>query len=293
MPLSSRLAIGLVCVASCAHRAPVVVPATPAQRPVSTVVFRDAFDAPGAVPGHALNHALEQRQSGPLAPATWSRAPGVWFTGQGPDIGHSSVIGPPGGGDGRLVFHTNTAVRLERAIAPDAGGGYEVRFRVDPVVDNVESLGWVSVLLSTDPDGLGWVTRPDAAPGLLVRSNGDAQLFHRGEERAIAWEDGRPAAAHSYDVTLRVWLDEEGQRTRLRLRGTINRARFDATLEEGAAAVLPPRVWLTFGAHYHPDWPARESWIDDVRVGGGVISTRPDTSQARINGRSVRLASCV
>jgi hypothetical protein len=65
MSLTSRLAIGLACVASCAHRAPAVVHATPAQRPVSTVVFRDTFDAPGAVPGHSLNHALDQGQSGP------------------------------------------------------------------------------------------------------------------------------------------------------------------------------------------------------------------------------------
>lgn len=121
------------------------------------------------------------------------------------------------------------------------------------------------MLLSTDPDGLGWVNRPDAAPGLLVRSNGDAQLFHRGEERTIVWEDGPPSPAHSYDVTLRVWLDDDAHR--LRLRGTINRACFDATREEGAAAALPPRVWLMLGAHFHPDWPALESWIDDVQVG--------------------------
>lgn len=270
MSPSSRLAIGLVCVASCAHRAPLGAPtatplAVPGQPPLSSVWFRDTFDAPDAVPEHSLNHALDRRQSGAQAPAAWSRAPGVWFTGRGPEVTHSSVTGPSGGGDGRLAFHANTAVRLERATSPDARGGYEVRFRVDPVVDNVESQGWVSVMLSTDPDGLGWVTRPDAMPGLLVRSNGDAQLFHRGEERAIAWEDGGPPPAHSYDVTLRVWLDEAGHR--LRLRGTINRARFDATLEEGAAAALPPRVWLMFGAHYHPDWPVMESWIDDVRVG--------------------------
>jgi hypothetical protein len=191
----------------------------------------------------------------------------VWFTGQGPDIAHSSIIEPRDGGDGRLVLRANTGVRLERAIEPDARGGYELHFRVDPVVDDVESLGWVSVVLSTDPDGLGWVNRPDAAPGLLVRSNGDAQLFHRREERGIAWEDGRPSPARSYDVTLRVWLDEEGHRTRLRLRGTINHARFDATLEEGAAAALPPRAWLMFGAHFHPDGSARESWIDDVDLG--------------------------
>jgi len=155
-------------------------------------------------------------------------------------------------------------VRLDRPLAP-LGDGYAVRFRVDPVAGDTGSLGWVSVIFMADPDGLGWVTRPDASPGFLVRSNGAVQLFHRGVERAVTWAGEAPSAASVYDVALRVALDEGAGGARLLLRGAINGAGFEAVLAAGAEASLPSPVWLSFGAHYHPgDEPV--SWIDDVRV---------------------------
>ncbi len=281
-----RVAFGLALLAACAHRAPsrsvapsprLPVPPSPAPpspvtlaRPPSlpsSLIFRDTFDARDAHPEFSLNHSLADRQSGALAPATWSRAPGVWYPGHGPEVRHSSVVGPWNGGDGRLVLRANTGVRLERALTPDARRGYELRFRFDPVAGNVASLGWLSVMLSTDPDSLGWAGRPDTISGLLVRSNGAVQLFHRGGERAVVWEDGALVAAPSYDVTLRVWRDDDAPRPLLRLRGRINSHGFTSTLEEGAEVTIPSPVWLMFGAHFHPDHPEPESWIDAVQVG--------------------------
>ncbi len=286
MSLSTRSAIALCLLVSCAHRVsprgvqcPPSLPehAQPSRPPLPVVVaaptappisyFRDTFDASDSTPEFSLNHGLSVRRSGSLAPATWSRAPGVWYPGHGAQTPHSSVVGPYNGGDGRLVFRANTGVRLERALTPDARGAYELRFRMNPVDGDIASLGWVSVILSSDPDGLGWPGRPDSLPGLLVRSNGAVQLFHGNGERAVVWEDGALTAAPAYDVTLRVWIDEDGPRARLRLRGRINNSGFDAVLDEGPAVTLPTPVWLMFGAHFHPDHPDPTSWIDDVQVG--------------------------
>jgi hypothetical protein len=167
--------------------------------------------------------------------------------------------------DGRLAFHENTAVHLDRAATPDRQGRYRLRYRVDPVLGETASLGWVSAILTSEPDTLGWVTRADARPGLLVRSNGALQLFHGEVERAVAWRAAPPEPASEYRVTLTVALVEDASGTRLVLDGEVNGAAFHALLREGVEATLPPRAWWVFGAHFHPN-TVTESWLDDVEI---------------------------
>lgn len=228
--------------------------------------LRDGFDlgvSRGAAAG--LDRDLVARQSGSLAPVTWSRVGGVWFAAPTPDAAMSDLRPAPGGDGDALYLRGNTAVRLDHAFAPSPAG-ITVRARLDPVAGDVAGLGWVSVILTADPATWGWVTRGDAVPGLLLRSNGQLAVFHGGRERPVAWDAAPLAAAPSYALSLAIAPEgpRDGSRA-LMLRGEVNGHHFYASLDEGASASLPPRVWVAFGAHFH-DGDARESWIDDVEV---------------------------
>ena len=228
--------------------------------------LRDGFDlgvSRGAPVG--LDRDLAARQAGPLAPVTWSRVPGVWFDAPPPDASMSDLRRAPGGDGDALYLHGNTAVRLDHAFAL-APSGITVRARLDPVAGDVTGQSWVSVVLTREPETRGWVTGRDAAPGLLVRSNGQVTLFHRTREQPIAWDGEALTAAPSYALTLTLArAAPDGAGAAWVLRGEINARRFHVALEEAAATPLPARVWLVFGAHFHPG-EARENWIDDVAV---------------------------
>jgi hypothetical protein len=120
-------------------------------------------------------------------------------------------------------------------------------------------------MLTADPDSYGWVTRPDTAPGLLVRSNGALQLFHHGVERAVQWTRGSPEPAGEYLVALSIAVVEDASGARKVLEGSVNGSTFRAVLAEGADATLPARGWWLFGAHFHPG-TVTESWLDGVTV---------------------------
>jgi hypothetical protein len=239
-----------------------------ASRPTATVTPRtttapalhtvDLFDDFRDADGPALNVSLAARQRGAAAPVRWSRLPGVWFAAPVPGDAASQVR------DGRLYFTANSAARLEHAWAPREGR-YSLRFRADPVGGNRTSLGWVSVVVQTSPDALGWVNESDAALGFLVRSNGEVNVATRGEPRTVHWHGLKPEAADGYVIALTLRVEDDTRGARLVLDGEVDGRRFDAVLGEGARALLPPRVWLAFGAHFHPgDEPV--SWIDDVAV---------------------------
>lgn len=245
----------LALVGCASHPPPTPTPRRTTAPPAREVELVDDFrDADGS----ALNVSLAARQRGTAAPVRWSRLPGVWFAAPVPGDAASQVR------DGRLYFTANSAARLEHAWAPREGG-YSLRFRADPVGGNRTSLGWISVVLQTSPDALGWVNENDAVLGFLVRSNGEVNVATRGEPRTVHWRASKPEAADGYVVALTLRVEDETQGARLVLDGEVDGRRFAAVLGEGSGALLPPRVWLAFGAHFHPgDEPV--SWIDDVAV---------------------------
>jgi len=261
--MTPRIAIGwllLLGLVGCAAPRPVAAP-----RPLAVApTLHDSFDALPD-PDTSLNTSLETRQSGSLAPSRWSRRPEVWFEAPVPPSGASRIL--RGGGGGRLTLLGNTAVRLDRPLPRDPSGGWTVAFHTDPVAGEQRSLGWVSITLTPTPSSLGWVIDPTNILGLLVRSNGALQLFHRAQERSISWADGPVAAAEQYDVVVRVAPTVEASVTVWRLEGRINGAAFTAELSRGAEARVPDDLLLGFGAHFHPG-DETVSWIDDLSVGG-------------------------
>ncbi len=272
----TRISLSLAVTASiaCAHGAHPVAPAITSTSPAlaspalasPAYALRDGFDL-GVSRGVAvgLDRDLSARQTGSLAPITWSRVGGAWFVAPTPDASMSDLRRAPGGDGDALFLHGNTAVRLDHAFAPSASG-LTVRARLDPVVGDTAGESWMSVILTNDPETCAWVARLDAVPGLMVRSNGQMNVFHRNRERLVVWDTAPLTAAPSYALSLTVALEERRTEGRaLMLRGEVNGRRFHAALEEGTSASLSPRVWVAFGAHFH-EGDARESWLDDVEV---------------------------
>src|SRR6185369_2120856 len=114
---------------------------------------------------------------------------------------------------------------------PGASRSVRVRFRADPVVDDRASEGWVSMTLSTSVASTGWVTLDDAVVGVLVRSNGQIEVFSRGVERAPRFDGPTPAPADVYSVELEI----AGWGATPTLRGTINEATFTMPLADASA----------------------------------------------------------
>lgn len=261
--LPCALSFALAASIACTHGAHQVA-APPSARPAAAYALRDGFDL-GVSRGVAggLDRDLAARQSGSVAPVTWSRVGGVWFAAPTPDATMSDLRPAPGGDGDALFLHGNTAVRLDHAFAPSAAG-ITVRARLDPVAGDTAGESWVSVILTSDPETFGWVTRGDAAPGIMLRSNGQMVVFYRERERPLVWDADPLTAAPSYALSLTV-ARVEGSGRALMLRGEVNGHRFHAALDEGADATSPARVWVVFGAHFH-EGEHRESWIDDVEV---------------------------
>jgi hypothetical protein len=197
---------------------------------------------------------VEPTRSFALVPVR--RLSGVWFDGAAATETSSTLLFNPATGRMRVELHANSAVREGIARAPDANGEYALSLRVDPVRQDTASGGWVSVTFSSLAESRGWVNDPDAAPGLLVRSSGAIEIAYRGCSVPVEWiDDVMPSPAASYEMHLR--LRREG--ASLRLYGVSNGAPFAATLTDDAT--LPPRLYVGFGAHFHPG-DVSESWVE-------------------------------
>ncbi len=253
-------------------RAPAVAVAVAVASGVSERVgyaLRDPFDL-GVSAGESpsLGRDLARRQSGALAPVTWSRLGGAWFMAPVPDARASSLARAAGGDGDALVLHGNTAVRLDHAFAPTARG-VTVRARLDPVLGDAAGQSWSSLVLTDDPETCGWVANRDATPGLMIRANGQVVLVQRARERAVVWEGGAPDASPTYLVSLTLRLENADaaphEPRELVAEGEVNGRRFRASLERSIITAMPARVWLVFGAHFHPG-DRQESAVDDVEV---------------------------
>jgi hypothetical protein len=248
---------------------PAAVPAADDWR----LLLLDSFDGVEARgPGLGLNDGLGQRQSGALAPSTYSIRPGDWVEGTQPMPG-TCRVGAPGVGAGRLTIHGvegrpyGAAVQLDRPLPLEGDGGLRISLRVDPAVGDEQSLGWASVMLIPVDGALGWVTRPENLLGVYVRSNGELQVHSGGREADERFAGERPGPAASYTLELWLHLVREGQRSTLRLEGALQGIPFTATLDEGPDVALPPSVFLALGTHFHLEQCAsRVSWFDNLRI---------------------------
>ena len=238
----------------------------------ASLLLHDTFDASPTAPSgdFGLNVDLVHRQSGALVPATYSVLSGVWF--DAPPAAPGTVrVGHlfEDGAAGRLSFHDFTAVRVNRPFAFDREGVLQVRARIDPVVGDVASMGWVSLVLTPVRDSSGWVLDPQNAMGFLLRSNGGVGLGSLGQDRPPRWEKGPPAPAPGYDVTLVLHAVSDGGARGVQVHGQVNEASFSATLAEGSDAPLQAGVYLELGAHFHGG-DVKLSSVDDLFVFGAA-----------------------
>lgn len=209
--------------------------------------FSDSFDGP------SLNAGLGERQNGALAPVEWVHRPGVWA--DAPNAPPSTTVLE----EGHLVFLANAALRLDRALTPDAQNQVRVAMRLDPAVGDTASLTWMSLMLTPEPTSLAWVTTPDHTVSMYLRSNGEVHILSRGITATVLWQQGPPTPADSYVVDVTLGHRSDG----LYLVGTIGGHAFTAPLGEGS---LPRTLYASIGAHFH----ARErSSLDFVHVWSG------------------------
>jgi hypothetical protein len=220
------------------------------------LLFRDTFDSSSP----DLNGDLGHRQTGKLAPAHYSLRPGVWF--QSPPAAPETVRVA----EGHLELRGFTAVRLDSPFGPDPSGAWHLSARLDPVVGDDQSLGWVSLILTPVRDSLGWVLEPTNLLGLLVRSNGEVNVAAFGESRPLHWVPGPPRPASTYAVSLTM-RRAHGQ---VALEGRVNEATFNTVLVEGPRADVPNAMNLVVGAHFHPG-DVHLSWLDDLELGGSAL----------------------
>lgn len=241
-----RLALVLVLLAACGAPRGTPSVALPRERPGSIV---QSIELPRE---RVLVHdAFDGRQRGELAPASWSMLGGVWYASEAQP--HETVRFGDSVEPG-LDLLENTAIRLGRPFTMHRDARYRIRARVDPVVGEVASLGWVSIGLATDPESSGWVTS-DMLLGLLVRSRGAIQVFTRAIERDTPLREG--AVSPQGDHLVELELDPvDGDPPRWRVRGSVDGLPFEADLL-GHDPALP--VWLSLGAHFHQDTGAPEA----------------------------------
>jgi hypothetical protein len=126
-------------------------------------------------PGYGLNDSLEARQTGTHG-VTYTRVSGLWYPAPAPRPWYSQVnhVNHPG----VLSFWLGTsAIRMDDAVVAGAGGTVGVQAVVDPVIGDTSSSDWSSLVLDTNSSDSGYVTNPDVAVGVLVRSDGGIQVF--------------------------------------------------------------------------------------------------------------------
>jgi hypothetical protein len=179
----------------------------------------------------------------------FTRLPGVWFPTKPASAGTVKIEEE----GTRLTFRGFSAVRHDTPFAPGQDGAWTVRATVDPVLGDQQSLGWVSFMLGPEKDQLGWVTAGENTIGVLLRSNGEMQVFAREAEWKQVWDKGPPTPASRYQVELS-FRREGGS---LHVTGQVNEARFTSEVTGVTAGERP--LYLSIGAHFHPGDVERSS----------------------------------
>lgn len=222
-----------------------------AQALVPVEQFRDTFNGANNTNGIGLNDNLTGRQSGSLAPASYTRVPGLWYPAPPPSIWWSQVnhVWSPD----TLSFHASiSALRMDQPFWRDASGAFRLSFVAEPMVSDArDSFNWVSIMLSGSAASSGYVSNTDVDFGFFIRSNGGLGAFDNGQFVAVT--PGAVPAADRYVVSLAV---RDGQ-----MLGTINGVSFSARLNGPGA--LPSAAYLYLGAYLDEGQVSR---FDDVAV---------------------------
>jgi hypothetical protein len=213
--------------------------------------LRDNFSGANNANNTGLNDNLSGRQSGALAPVTYTRVPGLWYPAPAPSIWWAQVnhVWSPN----TLSFHESTsALRMDKPFSRDASGAFRLSFVTEPVAwDSRDSFNWVSVMLSGTSASSGWVTEASVDFGFLVRSNGGLSVFDNGQAMAVTPASVPPADRYVVSLAVR-----DGQ-----VLGTVNGVSFSASLTGPGA--LPSSAYLYLGAHLDSGQVSR---FDDVAV---------------------------
>jgi hypothetical protein len=212
--------------------------------------FRDNFNGANNANNTGLNDNLAVRQAGSLAPATYTRVPGLWYPAPPPSIWWAQVnhIWSPD----TLSFHSSpSALRMDKPFSRDASGAFRLSFTAEPVVgDARDNPGWVSVMLSGSSSS-GYISNADIDFGFLIRSYGGLAIYDNGQQLTVT--PASVPAADKYVVSLAV---RDGQ-----VLGTVNGVSFTATLNGPGA--LPSSAYLYLGAYVTEGQVSR---FDDVAV---------------------------
>ncbi|WP_224365336.1 hypothetical protein [Hyalangium versicolor] len=213
--------------------------------------FRDNFNGANNSIDTGLNDNLANRQSGSLAPATYTRVPGLWYPAPPPSIWWAQV---------NHIWHPNTlsfhgqvsALRLDKPVSRDASGAFRLSFVTEPVVSDArDNFNWVSVMLGGTSSSSGYISNTDIDFGFLIRSNGGLAIYDNGQQMTVT--PGSVPPADTYAVSLSV---RDGQ-----VLGTVNGTSFSAPLSGPGA--LPSSAYLYLGAYLTEGQVAR---FDDVAV---------------------------
>jgi hypothetical protein len=238
----------------------------------SAFAFTDSFDdAVDADPTYGLNDALASRQRGTQRAIPYERVSGVWYPAQRPRPWYSQVN--KSNRPDVLSFHVGTsAVRLDAPVVGADGGQVVAAVTTDPVVGDVSSGAWSSLVLAADRGASGYVDRADVALAALVRSDGRVQVFSRG--RLVA-SSGQPATP-----------DGQG---RFRMEASARTGSTAATVRVGSttldvtlAAPLPSTTHLFLGAFLSDG--AATTTFDDLAVSRLDPSAVPGAAGPRYFG---------
>ncbi|HEX5752517.1 MAG TPA: hypothetical protein VFZ09_40300 [Archangium sp.] len=246
------LAVSVLCGCSAGLTEPEwEAPASRQQALIPTEQFRDTFNGANNANGTGLNDNLAGRQSGSLAPATYTRLSGLWYPAPAPSIWVAQVnhIWSPD----TLSFHASpSALRMDKPFSRDASGAFRLSFVAEPVVSDARDSGnWMSVMLGGTGTSSGYVSNADIDFGFLIRSNGGLGIFDNGQFMTVT--PGSVPAADRYSVSLAV---RDGQ-----VLGTVNGVSFSARLN--GPGVLPSSAYLYLGAYVEEGQVSR---FDDVAV---------------------------
>jgi hypothetical protein len=223
----------------------------------STKPFVETFD--GAVDAEAtsygLNDGLRARQPSVVS-NRYRRVSGL-PSGSEPPPAKVSRVNHAQYPNTLSFWSRPSAVRLEKPVTADLDGGYAVHALVDPAAqgNDQRSSEWVSIMLSGSAGHTGYPTRPETDLGLTVRSNGQIQLYRKGEPTWGTEPVVAPAADGSFDVTMTV-SSGAARRVDVVVNGT--------TLTATSTADLPRTAYLAVGAY--PTDQRTVSTVDDLRV---------------------------
>lgn len=188
---------------------------------VEETKFEDTFDNANNSSGdYGLNDSLSSRQSGYEATNSYQRYSGLWNSSTIPAAWYNQVNHPSQ--PNKLSFHVgNSALRLSNTLRRDRLDVFRISATVDPKVGDTTSGDWVSLMLSDSTSTNGYVTDSGMDVGLLIRSNGQIQVFSNGAGKSVNMPTSIPSS-NTYEVNIAV--------SNSKIQGTINGYWFDAPI---------------------------------------------------------------